>query len=807
MNTNKYSSVRLFFATLSLMVCAFPVFLQAQTLSGSVRDADNGSPIGGASVQLFRMQSESTPLGLASDPDGLFTFEGLKPGYYRCEISAVGYDTRSFGELLVAAGKDQRLEATLLKSNNTLPDVTISAVRFGARPVQPLGEVALTRDQTLRFPAMFFDPGRLAAVYPGAVQTDDGTNGLSIRGNNPSALRWRLFGADVVNPNHLPNAGTFSDRAVAAGGGVLMFSAQMMDNSALLTGNYSASMGDALGGVLDMNLRNGNKRQQEFTLQAGLIGFDVAAEGPFNPKKSNSPSYLANYRYSTVGLLGQLGVSFGDESINFQDISFNIHFPGKKGGGWNLFGMGGQSVNKFTHKADTTVIKLHKERFDIDFESRTGIAGLNGLSKLGDRTWLKTVLVLSAQENQRDANLVRGTNLENFNRQQDEITEMRLAGIVSLHHQVDANTRLQGGLSLNQINYTPQATNYIVGQRFELPFQSLSTLLAWGWVQADWRSNTNRWSAQAGMNYTQLSHNDSKAILPRFTLGYRLNARQQLVLGYTAESQMQAPGIYTTPTDFPGLDNRGLDFTRAQQTGLKYIWNNGKNLVLRAEVFYQQLYEVPSFAPGISSTPPDILFSVLNQSEWLRRPANLENVGSGRNAGLELSAERFLNNGWFWLANLTLLDSKFKVNDEVEWLDTRWNSRHIFNAVAGKEWSRLKGETRYKTFGVNARFVWTGGFLDRPIDLLASQQNFFQETRYVGYEGYSIEYPDYYRADLRVYWKRSLGNRRNSTFAMDFQNVTARKNVAYYYFEPLTGGVKAKYQLEFIPNISWKLEF
>ena len=238
MNTNKYSSVRLFFATLSLMVCAFPVFLQAQTLSGSVRDADNGSPIGGASVQLFRMQSESTPLGLASDPDGLFTFEGLKPGYYRCEISAVGYDTRSFGELLVAAGKDQRLEATLLKSNNTLPDVTISAVRFGARPVQPLGEVALTRDQTLRFPAMFFDPGRLAAVYPGAVQTDDGTNGLSIRGNNPSALRWRLFGADVVNPNHLPNAGTFSDRAVAAGGGVLMFSAQMMDNSALLTGNY-----------------------------------------------------------------------------------------------------------------------------------------------------------------------------------------------------------------------------------------------------------------------------------------------------------------------------------------------------------------------------------------------------------------------------------------------------------------------------------------------------------------------------------------------------------------------------------------
>lgn len=114
----------------------------------------------------------------------------------------------------------------------------------------------------MRFPAMFFDPARLAAAYPGVAQTDDGTNSLSIRGNSPASVGWRLEGVDIVNPNHLPNAGTFSDRPAAASGGILMFSAQLLDNSSLLTGAMPAGYGDALAGIMDMNLRRGNNRRR-----------------------------------------------------------------------------------------------------------------------------------------------------------------------------------------------------------------------------------------------------------------------------------------------------------------------------------------------------------------------------------------------------------------------------------------------------------------------------------------------------------------------------------------------------------------
>ena len=90
-----------------------------------------------------------------------------------------------------------------------------------------------------------------------------------------------------------------------------MFSAQLLDNSSLLTGSFPAGYGNALGGIMDMNLRNGNRHRHEFTAQAGLLGLDLAAEGPLFQEGKNS--YLVNYRYSTVGLLGQMGISFGDE--------------------------------------------------------------------------------------------------------------------------------------------------------------------------------------------------------------------------------------------------------------------------------------------------------------------------------------------------------------------------------------------------------------------------------------------------------------------------------------------------------------
>ena len=66
---------------------------------------------------------------------------------------------------------------------------------------------------------------------------------------------------------------------------------------------------------MDMNLRKGNSSESEWTAQAGLIGIDIANEGPISD--NSDASYLINYRYSTLGLLSAMGVDLGDERIGF----------------------------------------------------------------------------------------------------------------------------------------------------------------------------------------------------------------------------------------------------------------------------------------------------------------------------------------------------------------------------------------------------------------------------------------------------------------------------------------------------------
>ena len=82
-------------------------------------------------------------------------------------------------------------------------------------------------------------------------------------------------------------------------------------------------------------MRKGNEEQREYTAQIGLIGIDLAAEGPFH--KDYAASYLVNYRYSTLGLLSQMGVQLGDEEVAFQDLSFNVSLPTKKFGNLTIF--------------------------------------------------------------------------------------------------------------------------------------------------------------------------------------------------------------------------------------------------------------------------------------------------------------------------------------------------------------------------------------------------------------------------------------------------------------------------------------
>ena len=158
----------------------------------------------------------------------------------------------------------------------------------------------------------------------------------------------------------------------------------------------------------------------------------------------------------------------------------------------------------------------------------------------------------------------------------------------------------------------------------------------------------------------------------------------------------------------------------------------------------------------------------------------------------------------YYLVNITLYDSKYKGSDGIE-RNTRWNGNYIFNATAGKEWRWTQREGSIDAvFGANARVAYIGGFRTTPIDVQASAEA--GETIYNSEEAFTIRQKDYFRTDLRFYYKRNKA-RYSSTLALDIQNATNAQNEAFSYYDTLQQQIVIKNQLGLIPLLSWRLEF
>ncbi|MEZ4904229.1 MAG: hypothetical protein R2822_21990 [Spirosomataceae bacterium] len=71
----------------------------------------------------------------------------------------------------------------------------------------------------------------------------------------------------------------------ATGGGVSALSVNVLSNSDFFTGAFPAEYGNATSGVFDLKLRKGNSDKREYAAQVGLMGADIAAEGPFAKAK------------------------------------------------------------------------------------------------------------------------------------------------------------------------------------------------------------------------------------------------------------------------------------------------------------------------------------------------------------------------------------------------------------------------------------------------------------------------------------------------------------------------------------------
>jgi Carboxypeptidase regulatory-like domain len=755
-----------------------------QTVRGYVVDAANGKALIGAGVQLI-----GTNFSTAADTEGVFIFNNVPVGRYSLKASFIGFEPAIISDFWVQTGKEVILQITLKSTSLDIDTLNITATnpRFNNKTSDP---VILLTDPFTRYAATFNDPARAITYLAGAATDNDQGNNISVRGNTPNALQWYLEGAEIVNPNHLSNAGTPSDRTTANGGGVLIVGANMMESATFHKGAMATDLGGSLTSIMDLKLRKGNDKKRQTFASIGLIGVEAGTEGMFS--KNSAASYLVHYRYSTVGLLSKMGVPLGDETITFQDVTYNFNFPTKKAGSFNIFGMHGWSDNVFKNKPRLEWV-TEKDSQDITFKNQMNVVGLKHNIGLGNKVFWQTVAAYSWLNNSRNAIGYNANRLpiivEEFENNQSKLfIKSKLDWQLS-----------RGDLHIGMAFKDENIDNFYIYKEGNTNIKSNPKGQDY-WLQpfVEWTGNAGKnVQYRLGMRGSVLTKAEDFSVEPSLGVQYNFENYSAISLNLSAQSQVLSPYIYsftkdeTTSAIFP---INAFHLTKSNNANLNYRFNI-KNVAIDLGGFYQTVFDAPQLVFGNSITVLDELDNA-QTAIWDR-----DDFAKGRNAGVEIDINRGLSKGYHWRVNATFYDSKILDANGKE-RNARFNGQYIFNALTGKEW--VFGKNKNKFWGINGHVILRGGFRETPINLTASKT--FNETVYDNLNPFSLKLKDYFRTDLSLYFKRNR-LKWSSTLQLDIQNVTNYQNEAWHYFDRFKKEVKTKYQLGSIPNLSYRVEF
>ena len=767
----------LLFSTLSAQTAS-------QTIRGIVVEKNSGHSVPYATVVVADLQPTA---GTTGDSLGRFVLRRVPVGRHDLQVSCLGYEPVLLKEILVGSSKEVVLEIRLQESLVAVEEVV---VRPRIDKTEPLNEMALAGGRMLRveeasrYAGSMDDPARLVSSFAGVASTV-GNNGIVVRGNAPKFLQWRMEGVEIPNPNHFAEVTSFG------GGGLTALSSQVLGNSDFYTGAFPAEYGNALSGVFDMYLRNGNSVRHEHTAQFGILGIDAASEGPFS--KNYDGSYLFNYRYSTLSLLTPL-LPEDAEGTNYQDLSFKLSFPSRRAGTFSLWGVGLIDRSGTVAETDPAKWAYDQDMEDQDVRQYMGAVGLNHVMRVGRASQWRTSLAATVSgldmhtERMSDEviplpqNVIRNTNWNfvfstalrtRFGERHTNRTGVRLTGLRYDQFMQDAPAR-DGAL---------QTLTDRAGMSALLSVYSTSLVRL-----------SQYWEASAGVHVQWFTLNDRYTVEPRASVRYRVAPDHSLALAYGLHSRLEMLNYYFTEVGGEPV-NRDLDFTKAHHLSLTYDWQIGTNRHLRIEPYVQYLYDVPVI--------PGTTFSFINlrgDDDWFLA-ARLANAGRGLNYGVDITFERFMARGFYYMATASLFNARFRTADG-RWFDTRYNRNYVLNLLAGKEW--MTGRNRQNLLGINWRITFQGGDRYSPIDEAASAAR--QEAVYDERRPYSEQFEPVLLAHLTVSYR--LNRKRVAhEFALKVLNLTGYKDYYGHRYNYLTGQVEPEREANIIPNISYRIDF
>lgn len=248
-------------------------------LEGDIRVAGTRQPGAGFLLALEGPEERFA----TADEDGRFRFAGVEPGPWTLRLVEPGYEALT-APVTITADKvaTVRLQPKEVRPWEVEEEADEVVVVYERPPAVEVSERALSTEQIAYLPGTGGDLVKAVQNLPGVARPAFGIGQLLIRGTAPEDSAYYLDGT------RLPAVFHFAGLSTVLNGDIL-------DEVALLSGNYSVRYGRTLGGIVDLRVDSALPERSSGYISVDLLQATAFVEQKIGKKTSLSVSGRRSY--------------------------------------------------------------------------------------------------------------------------------------------------------------------------------------------------------------------------------------------------------------------------------------------------------------------------------------------------------------------------------------------------------------------------------------------------------------------------------------------------------------------------------
>jgi hypothetical protein len=766
---------------LAAFLVVFSVTAQTIQISGSIKDAQSGESLIGATIVV-----KGTTTGTATNDYGFYSFAvPAGPDSISLFANYIGYTPVI---LRILPRQNQKLDIKLSDNSIELGVVEIEADSYQERLKSTEMSVStISVKEAKLLPALFGEVDILKTLQlkPGINGGSEGNSALYVRGGGADQNLIVLDEAVVYNASHL--FGFFST-----------FNPDAVKDVKLYKGGFPAQYGGRLSSVIDVKLKEGNNQTFHGSGGIGLIASRLTLEGPI---VKNKGSFIVSGRRTYADVFTRAINRANDRpgrtpipDYYFYDLNAKLNYQitdrdriyASAYFGRDVFGFNGSF-------------------FDFDFSWGNGTGTVRWNHIYNPKLFSNTTLTYSNYTYDITNRVLGfsfnlGSNIEDTNLKHDfyythSNKHTLKFGVQATRHYIVVG-RLKAGSDDGSISF--QGGN---------DFNAFQT---GAYVSNDWKIN-NRMRAEMGFRISGFNSDSTwyGGFEPRAALNYQIGPRTSVKASYARMFQylhlVSNSGI-SLPTDIWYPSTRNVEPERSDQLALGWSQLLGSKYYLNHEVYYKWLQNQVDF---------------IDHAELFANP-QLETqfaFGDGYAYGTEIEIEKREGKltGWIGYTLAYIRRGNFDNIMDGRYFAPRYDRRHNATVVA--------------IYKISPRFSATGAWVYGSGDLswLPGGRFSFQDASGGAFQPLVPAYGDRNTFRLPAYHRLDLGLVYNlrpkwgkSDLTLSVYNAYDRRNPYFVYLEPELqtvniGGqdvqfpnrIAAKQVSLFpvIPTITWNFEF